>query len=429
MYPAPMPRGVMRSLSAACVLIAVASAPAAAQQISKQFREVWQKGLDAYNLGDNDEARTHFEKAAEFEPTLPGPYRYLADIARRESRFEDCLTLAEKAVTLNPRSEQFPQVQEVHERCREALRRPGFDGDFMDGGAIWVATEPDGARVRINGLSYGATPMDPRGFSTGPARVRVEREGYLPLEVQTQVVYGLVEDVVLELERDPDAREIGQDPNGQADVEHGWLIVRTRAPDSEILVAGEPPTRDAEGRIEADPGLHEVVVRAPGHEPWRRRVLIARGQNRVLDIELRGQSELAQARRKGWYGVGGAVALATAGTVFMFLERDAREEANDIWATETARPTSSLDTTAMFEPVRTREDLEDARSRGKTYGLASLLSYTAAAASLGAGIYYFIDARRQDREGFPAPLAVTPILPGDERGIGASVAYTAELDW
>lgn len=419
----------MRSLSAACVLIAVASAPASAQQISKQFSEVWQQGLDAYNLGNNDEARALFEKAAEFEPTLPGPYRYLADIARRESRFEDCLTLAEKAVTLNPKSEQFPQVQEVHQRCREALDRPEFDDDFMDGGAIWVSTEPEGARVRINGLSYGATPMDPRGFAAGAAKVRVERDGYLPVEVETEVVYGLVEDVVVEFERDPDADELTPDPNVQADVDHGWLIVRTETPNSEVLVAGKPATRDGEGRIEADPGLHEVIVRAPGHEPWRRRVLVARGQNRVVDIGLRSESELASTRRKGWYAVGGAVALATAGTAFMFLERGAREEANDIWATETSRPTGSLDSTGMFEPVRTREELEDARSRGKTYGVASLVSYTAAAASLGAGIYYFIKARRQDREGFPAPLAITPILPGDDRGVGASVSYSAELDW
>lgn len=412
-----------------CAVLWLAAAPAAAQQISKQFRDAWQKGLDAYNLGNNDEARALFEKAADFEPALPGPYRYLADIARRQERHEDCLSLAEKAVALNPKSDQLGSVQTVHQKCREALRRPSFKGDYLDGGAIWVSTEPAGARVRINGLSYGATPMDPRGFAAGPALVRVERDGFLAAEVQTQIVHGLVEDVVFELEVDPEATRSGPDPDTRTEVDIGWLTIRSQTPDSEVLVAGKPITRDGDGRIEAQPGLHEVTVRAPAHEPWRRRVRVARGQNKVVEVGLRQEAQLMQKRRNGWYAVGGAALLATAGTVFMVLERGAREEANDIWATETARPTGSLDSTGMLEPVRTRDDLADARSRGKTYRIASVVSYTAAAAALGAGIYYFIEARREDRPGFPAPLAITPLLPGDERGVGASVSYTAELAW
>jgi hypothetical protein len=43
---------------------------------------------------------------------------------------------------------------------------------------IVVITEPEGARVTINGLAYGTTPLTIRDFPPGAKRIRVTKDGY-----------------------------------------------------------------------------------------------------------------------------------------------------------------------------------------------------------------------------------------------------------
>jgi hypothetical protein len=45
-------------------------------------------------------------------------------------------------------------------------------------GALVVSTDPPGARVTVNGIGYGVTPVTIRYLPFGDARIRVSHEGY-----------------------------------------------------------------------------------------------------------------------------------------------------------------------------------------------------------------------------------------------------------
>lgn len=47
---------------------------------------------------------------------------------------------------------------------------------------LWVRTEPEGARVRINGEDMGATPLHWRFHHYGTVLVEAELDGYVPIQ-------------------------------------------------------------------------------------------------------------------------------------------------------------------------------------------------------------------------------------------------------
>lgn len=400
---------------------------AMAQTVTPAYREAYDEGVEAYQLGELERARAALEKARSIQPELPGTYRWLAAVAKAQKRWEDCLAAAEEYLTRSKGGRYVDSVRKLHADCRDALGRPRFDGDLTRGGAIAVTSNVEGASVRINGLKYGATPLLPRPVAAGPSDVTVEAPGYLPKTVSVDIVEGIVKDVHVDLERDPNAARAGSPRRPRADeVRVGWVSFAVGVPGATVTVDGEPARADAKGRVARPPGVYAVEVRAAGFEPWRRRVRFVRGQERTVAVTLRRSAERARYRRRGFISLGVAAIATGAGVVFSFREQSAREEAQDIWDTETRRP-PGVDTS--FVPVRTRADLEDAVDRAQTWRAASLASYGVAAAALGVSVYFFVKERPAEREGYPLPMAVVPLLDGDGGLAGAAAAYTAEVDW
>ncbi len=415
------------------------AAPAAAQQmvcppgVAPQFCKAYDDGVTEYNRAratrDFSKAKGLFQKALDFEKKLPGPYRYLAEIAREEGKFADCLKLAVTAIKLNPESEVAPEVRKTHAACRKGLDYPDMREEFGGGGAISVQTPgADGAKVRLNGLTMGATPFDPRPFAVGPVEVEVNKPGYISAKVEVEIYAGLVTDVIFDLKEDPNAPKDGGGTGKPGEgIPYGWIKLDVKTPGATVTFDGKQPELDDQGRIQADDGLHDVRVEAAGHDPWIRRVRVARGQSRTVEVTLRDSAERRGQRTKGWLALGAAIVLTAAGGGFALLEADAFEEANDIWTTESKRPSSDSD--GSLVPIRTREDLEDARSRGRRYHLLSLASYGLAAAALGASAWFFIKERPAERKGYPPPVAFTPIFAPGDSGIGVQATYTKEIDW
>jgi hypothetical protein len=384
---------------------------------SPQFTREFQAGVDAYRLGQYAEARAHLERARSFEPTLPGPYRFLAAVDQSEQKFADCIADAREAIRLNPQSAEIEATRKLHDECRVALGRPVFTGAISDGGAIAVTANVEGATVTLGGLKYGATPLAPRAVAAGEVEIGATKVGWLPTTAKVVVLPGIVTDVELKLEPDPNAKvDVGGDLGTTKPVEitTGWVVVAPSVPGIAVLLDGAATTPDGTGRIEGTPGIHELIVTAPGHEPWRRRVRFARGQKIDVNPTLIDSDARARSRTIGHVaiGVGTVFALASAGAAIY-----AQAQANDArdWAViERGRPST---TTGTLVPIHTRADIQAASDHAKNFGLMSDAGFAAAAITVGVGIYFLISERPHERANAPAPFAIAPVIGPNDVGV------------
>lgn len=188
-----------RAAVAALVLaMSLAIAPRARAVPAALTRE-FQAGVDAYRLGKYDEARAHLDKAQALDPKLPGPHRFLAAVAQAQRRWPDCVAEARRALQLNPRSQEVAETRKLHDDCRTADGRPAYHGELGDGAAIAVTTSVPGATVRIGGLRYGGTPVEPRQIKPGTLEVDLDKPGYRPAHVTIDALPGIVTDIFAEL--------------------------------------------------------------------------------------------------------------------------------------------------------------------------------------------------------------------------------------
>jgi hypothetical protein len=92
--------------------------------------------------------------------------------------------------------------------------------------------------------------------------------------------------------------------------------------------------------------------------------------------------------------------------------RAAGNEARDIVRIERTRDhTRPLSDTGAIAPVRTREDLQDARDRQARWAVISSAAYVTGIITTGVGAYFMYKGRRQRRD-VPPPFAVAPVQGG-----------------
>lgn len=222
----------------------------AAHAQPKPLAREFQAGVDAYRLGEYDEARTHLEKARALDPSLPGPHRFLAALAKAQERYGECVTHATKALELAPQSREAPDTRKLHEECRIADGRPPFRGTWGEGGALAVVAREQGSaafvQVRLDGKPIGSTPLAPRTLAVGSYEVAVG-----PRVVRANIAPGVVTDVAVDL------------------TATGWLVLSRELlarPDLVVEIDGAAVTPAA--RIEVAVGPHRVKVAWKGTKAW-----------------------------------------------------------------------------------------------------------------------------------------------------------------
>ncbi len=188
-----------RLCSSVILVVLVPPAAAVPAAVTREF----QAGVDAYRLGKYDDARAHLEKAAAGDAKLPGPHRFLAAVAQAQHRWPDCITETRRALQLNPHSSEAGETRKLHEDCRASDGRAAYHGELGDGAAIAVTSNVPGATVKIAGLRYGGTPVDPRQIKPGTLQAELDKPGYKPATATVEALPGIVTDIAAELEPIP----------------------------------------------------------------------------------------------------------------------------------------------------------------------------------------------------------------------------------
>lgn len=383
----------------AVLLLAVCAATASADPAPELTKE-FQAGVDAFRLGHYDEARVHLEKARSIDPKLPGPHRFLAALAQVQGRWQDCLDEARVALAANPHSSEAPETRKLHSDCRTSAGRPVYHGaELVDSAAISVTTNIPGATVKIGGLTYGGTPLEPRPITPGKLEIDIDKPGWKPAHVSIDAPGGIVTDVAVDLE--PDASQANPDVTGKP-VELPKIGVIVVPPGAAVTVDGKPV---AAGNLQLAPGTHQVEAQLPEHDPWRRRVRLTIGEKVVLHPAF---VETDARERNVYIGVGflgGGAAFLAAGFATALVSEHASSDARELVRVETLRDPSNPG--YDIEPAHTRADLDALRDRAHTYGLVSDIAIGAGLVTAGIGAYFLYKGDRE-RTDVPPPFAIAP---------------------
>ncbi len=384
----------MRSLVVLAVLarVAVAQTP----ELTKEF----QAGVDAFRLGKLDEARTHLERARTLDPKLPGPWRFLAAVAKAQNKWQECLDDTRQALALNPQSAEAPETRKLHDECRVGAGKMPYRGELGDSAAVAVTSNVPGATVKIGGLVMGGTPMAPRPITAGKLEIDIEKLGWKTKHVEIDAPAGIVTDVDAELEADANAQVEVKPPEAKPTT--GWLVIGSE-------------------RTEMEPGTHVIERRAPGADLWRRRVRIVAGAETVVTPTFVDTATRESKEHVGLAIIGASGLVLAGGFAFALASESAANEARDIQRVETARdPTQPISVTGAVEPVRTRAQFDDAVSRSKRDAVISDVMYGAAIAGVAVGaIYLYLGAK--ERTDVPPPFYVAPTAGGAT--VGRAVAW------
>ncbi len=373
-------------------------------ELTKEF----QAGIDAYRLGKLDEARAHLEKARDMDPKLPGPYRFLAAVAQAQGRWTDCIDNAHEALVLKPTSSESADTKKLYESCRVSAGRTPYREALGESAAIAVTANVPGATVKINGLTYGGTPLAPRPIAAGELDITIEKPGWLPQQKTLTVLPGIVTDVIVDLEPDPAAQTAAAIDSKPKEIKVGYLIV---PPDSGTITIDGAVTPQTGERIELDPGPHVIELQKAGKDPWRRRVRISAGQKTTVTPTFIDHGQRERTETTGFYVLGAGGAVLAGGFVAAVIARDAADEARDIVRIERSRDVRPLSETGMVAPVRTREDLQDARDRHAKWSVISNALYVTGIITSGVGAYFLYKGARQRRD-VPPPFAIAPVEGG-----------------
>ncbi len=374
-----------------CALAGVARA-----QPEVDFARELQAGIALLQGGNLIEARTALTRARTIDRKAGAPHRYLAKLAEREKEWDECIDSAHEALVVDPTTDTA-EMRTLHATCRSADGRPSPGFELGDQAAVAITANLT-ATVKLRGEPFGGTPIAPRLVPPGRLALDIERGGYRTARVDIDALPGIVTDVRVEL-------QAGEEPSViRLDRKVGTLVLSTRP--VLLLVDGVAARVDQANHLPLAPGVHELEIRDPGKEIWRRRVVITAGQDHPVTPQYIDAGPRESRRTLSLaLGGGGAVMLAV-GVGLFYRASAAKDEAREILAAEITRPVGDLS-----EPLRTRADFDDARSREGRNALLSNLSYGAGLALLGAGIYLFATSRAPSDDDIP-DLAISPVTGG-----------------
>lgn len=262
------------------------SSPPPAASALDEGRRHFEQGVALYQDGDFQSALGEFEASLRANPA-PGVLYNVGLTQKMLFRYTEAIeTLSRYLAEADPRPGRRAEVERVIAEMQALLAE------------VTLTVRPAGAQVLVDGRLVGAAPLRPLRLPTGLRVVEVQAEGHRPARRELRLAAGLKLALSIDLA-----------PLSQT----GRLRVRAQPASANVTVDGAPALG---APLDLSAGGHTLLATAPGHEPYRLELVVAAGQDRLLDVRL---SPARTPLYKRWWPwtigavlVGGAVATAVA---------------------------------------------------------------------------------------------------------------------
>lgn len=344
-------------------------AQALAEQATEQFGD-----------GQYDEAAILFQQAYNLDPhpvilfNLARAHQEMGDLPTALQLFQ---TLVDAGASERAREAARNRMSEI----RESLVRQGYDPDevsateYVPRGDLRIESEPPGAAVFVGNEFVGVTPHVESRLIAGDVRVRLELEGYHPIDATVAVATGT-----------ENTRSYNLAPRAGLDEyvppTPGFLTVNAPAPGLSVMIDGNLRGMTPLEGVRLAPGTYTIAIRGEGWEPWTDDVTVeTAGESSVFAplrrVEGFDEQETRRTRNAGTalIAVGGA-AIATGGVLGVM----------------------ALGSASDYRGSRSDPDRGDLRDRARGQALGADLSFAAGAVAIGTGVALrVVAAKRRNR--------------------------------
>ena len=198
-------------LGLAILALAALAAPAHAST-DDDARDAMARGVAALGTGDPARALIEFTLAIQLVPDAPVPYRYAGEALEQLGRWDEALARYDQYLRIRPDGRDADDV-----RARIARIRT----EHLEG-RVAIRCVPDGARVAIDGVEVGVTPLVGLRIGRGAHTVEVVASDHVPKRLSITVTPGTEVLVPCKLDRLP--------PRGPSTVAPARAVVRKVAP-------------------------------------------------------------------------------------------------------------------------------------------------------------------------------------------------------
>ena len=146
-------------------------------------------------------------------------------------------------------------------------------------GSLRVATQPDGARVLVNGKERGSSPVLIEALPLGTYRVRIERSGFEAEELEAAITAEApAASLDVTLRRQAQAAPAAPKP--------ALLRIRSVPPGAQVAVDGRAVGVTPIERLQVDAGSRVVRVLRDGYLPWEDTFRARAGRTENIDAVL-----------------------------------------------------------------------------------------------------------------------------------------------
>lgn len=228
---------------------------------------------------------------------------------------------------------------------------------------LMVQVNVDSATVRLDGADPVPAPLIEE-VEPGRHKLRVDADGYYSANVTRTAAEGAI--AVVDVELDPKPAEVA-----------------LRAPEGSRVFVDNRPYGDAplDGPVYLPEGRHRVEVLQSGRRAYARDLVVDRGAQMALDVELESTTQ----RTTALWMLAGSGALVVLGTIASGVAIDAGLEADDI-----ARKLTINEQALTAEEIDEYNDAKVRKSRAQTIAVP-VFGVAAVGLAVGSYLYFFDD--------------------------------------
>jgi TonB family protein len=146
-------------------------------------------------------------------------------------------------------------------------------------GSISVATQPEGARVVVNGEERGTSPLELEELALGIYQIRIESDGFQPEELQTELT--------AETPRSTLSVSLRPEPKPQpAQPQPAFFRIRSEPPGARVVVDGRELGVTPLDRVRVESGSRVVRLVLDGFVPWEDTFRARSGRTETIEAVL-----------------------------------------------------------------------------------------------------------------------------------------------